>query len=264
MNETSETPISFEVFYPIERNLILSRLYFQIQRLKMMKTKNAKSKLWFFQNFNFLKNMSKEEKMELSNCSVMKEVKRDKPIYLPHDLSSRIFFLKEGRVKIVSYSEDGRELIHGLLKAGEIFGELALAGENHRDNFAMVTEDAIICQVGVSEFERILRNNSSLSLEVTKLIGFRLKRIRTRLERMWFKSAEDRIRFLLNELAEDHGKSTAEGTEIQLHLKHQEIASLSATTRQTASTILNQLIKKGEIEFNRKRILLKNNFQISF
>jgi len=39
-----------------------------------MEYKNGKSKLWFFQNFNFLENMSKEEKMELSDCSVMMEI----------------------------------------------------------------------------------------------------------------------------------------------------------------------------------------------
>jgi len=229
-----------------------------------MENNDGKSKLWFFQNFNFLENMSKEEMMELSRCSVMKEVRKDESVYLPHDCSSRIFFLKEGRVKIVSYSEEGRELIHGILKSGEIFGELALTGENRRENFAMVTEDALICQVGVSEFERILRNNPALSLKVTKLIGFRLKRIRTRLERMWFKSAENRIRSLLNELAEDHGKKTSMGIVIPLKLKHQEIASLAATTRQTTTTILNKLVKKGEIEYDRRRILIKNLHQSSF
>ena len=219
---------------------------------------NGKTKLWFFENFNFLETMTKNERMELSECSVMKEVKKDESVYLPHDLSSRIYFLKEGKVKIVSYSEDGRELIHGILSPGEIFGELALAGEKRRENFAMVTEDSLICQVAVSEFERILKSNPALNLEVTKLIGFRLKRIRTRLERMWFKSAEERIISLLKELAEDHGIKTTNGVEIPLRLKHHELASLAATTRQTATTILNNLVKKGEIEYNRKRILLLN------
>lgn len=222
-----------------------------------MDSTNGKTKLWFFQNFNFLESMTKAEKMELSNCSVMKAHKRDENVYLPHDLSSRIYFLKQGKVKIVSFSGEGRELIHGLLNAGEIFGELALAGEERRESFAMVTEDALICQVGVSEFERILKNNPILNLQVTKLIGFRLKRIRTRLERMWFKSAEDRIRSLLNELAEDHGHEIGEGIEIPLRLKHSEIASLAATTRQTATSILSRLEKNGDIEYDRKRILLK-------
>jgi hypothetical protein len=102
-----------------------------------MESTNGKSKLWFFQNFNFLESMTKTEMMELSQGSVMKEHKRDENVYLPHELSSRIYFLKQGKVKIVSFSREGRELIHGLLNAGEIFGELALAGEERRDSFAM-------------------------------------------------------------------------------------------------------------------------------
>jgi hypothetical protein len=59
--------------------------------------------------------MTKAEKLGLSECSVMKKVKRDKSVYLPHDLLSRIYFLKEEKVKIISYSDEGRELIHGIL-----------------------------------------------------------------------------------------------------------------------------------------------------
>jgi CRP-like cAMP-binding protein len=214
------------------------------------------SKLWYFDNFNFLNVMSKDEKMELSQCSVMKQIKQDESVYLPHDLSSKIYFLKEGRVKIVSFSDDGRELIHALLHPGQIFGELALAGEKTRESYAVVTEDAIICQVALNQFERILKNNPLLTLEVTKPIGFRLKRIRTRLERMWFKSAEDRVRSVLNELKEDFGKAYGDGVEIPLRLKHHEIASLAATTRQTASSVLAKLEQSGLIHYDRKKIVL--------
>jgi CRP-like cAMP-binding protein len=110
--------------------------------------------------------------------------------------------------------------------------------------------------VALNQFERILKNNPLLTLEVTKLIGFRLKRIRTRLERMWFKSAEDRVRSVLNELKEDFGKAYGDGVEIPLRLKHHEIASLAATTRQTASSVLAKLEQSGLIHYDRKKIVL--------
>lgn len=216
------------------------------------------SKLWFFENFNFLKAMSKAEMMEFSMCSVMKDVKKGQMVYLPHDVSSRIYFLKTGKVKISSFSPDGRELIHAFLGPGEIFGELALAGEATREHFAKVTEDSLVCQIGVAEFESFLKRNPSLNLEVTKLIGFRLKRIRSRLERIWFKTAASRIKSLLVELAEDHGVSSDLGIEIHLRLTHQDIASLAATTRQTATTTFNELDRAGLIEYDRKKIVIKN------
>jgi len=221
-------------------------------------------KLWYFENFNFLKAMTPEEKVRLSSCSVMKKVKKDTSVYLPLDASSTIYFLKEGRVKIASYSDDGRELIHAILRAGQIFGELALTGEKQRESFAVATEDALVCQIDIAQFEDILKSNSRLNLEIVKLIGFRLKRVRNRLERMWFKSAEDRIKFLLGELCEDYGVETYEGIEIRLHLKHHEIASLAATARQTASSVLSKLEKEGQIAYNRKVILLKRKAALAW
>jgi CRP-like cAMP-binding protein len=218
----------------------------------------GKSKLWYFENFNFLESMNKLEMQELSRCSVMREVEKNQSVYLPHDISSRIYFLKKGKVKISSFSDEGRELIHAILGPGEMFGELALAGESTREHFAIVTEDSLVCQVGVPEFENFLKENPLLNLEVTKLIGFRLKRIRARLERMWFKSAPDRIKSLLVELAQDHGKQTGSGVEISLRLTHRDLASLAATTRQTVTTVLNRIEKEGVISYNRQTILIKS------
>ncbi len=222
-----------------------------------MAENNINSKLWYFENFNFLKSMSKDEKMDLSQCSVMKEVKKNDMVYLPHDASSRIYFLKSGKVKITSYSPDGREFIHALLEKGEIFGELALAGETKREQYAVVTENAVVCEIGAREFEKFLKRNPALNLEVTKLIGFRLKKIRARLERMWFKPAIDRVKSVLYELGQDHGNKTESGVLIPLRLTHKDLASLAATTRQTTTSILNDLEKKGVITYDRKSILLK-------
>ncbi len=223
----------------------------------------GQSKLWYFENFNFLNSLSKSEKMDLSNCSVMREAEKNQLIYLPHDISSRIYFLKEGKVKIASYSEDGREMIHAILGPGEIFGELALAGEESREQFAKATESVIYCQISVPEFEEFLKRNHSLNMEVTKLIGFRLKRISSRLERMWFKSAPERVCYLLKELADDHGKKIGDEIEVKLNLTHQELASLAATTRQTVTTTLNDLEKKAVIIYDRRRILVKNYAHLS-
>ena len=42
------------------------------------------------------------------------------------------------------------------------------------------------------------------------------------------------------------------------HLKHQDIASLTGTSRQTVTTILNDLKEKNVINFNRRKILIRD------
>ncbi|MCF8232244.1 MAG: Crp/Fnr family transcriptional regulator [Bacteroidales bacterium] len=219
-------------------------------------TTAQKSKLWYFENFNILKSMSKKEMMEMSDRTSMKNASKSEKIYLPGDKSHSIYFLKEGKVKISTYSEDGKELTHAIVGPGELFGEQAIAGETEQAHVAEATEDAVICTIRVDEFERFMEKNPQLNLQVTKLIGFRLKKIQTRLEAHWFKKAPDRIKQVLNDLAEDHGRKVGDEVVIELKLTHQDLASLTATTRQTVTTVMNQLEKDGILNYDRKKILI--------
>jgi CRP-like cAMP-binding protein len=213
--------------------------------------------LWYFENFNFLGSLSILEKLDLRKRVKMLEATKNQTIYLPTDVANSIYFLKKGKVKISSYSDDGKELIYAILGPGEIFGELAITGQATREQIAATTEYAEICYVDVKDFENFLAAHPRLSLKITKLIGFRLKKVRSRLERMWFKSAPDRVKCLLLDLIEEHGIKIGHEREIRLSLTHQDIASLAATTRQTVTTTLNELEREGIITYDRRRILVR-------
>ena len=213
--------------------------------------------LWYFENFNFLGSLTILEKMDLGRRTKMLEAKKDQTIYLPTDIANSIYFLKKGKVKISSFSDDGKEMIYAILGPGEIFGELAITGQTNREQIAAATENAVICYVNVQEFENFLATHPRLSLKVTKLIGFRLRKVRSRLERMWFKSAPERVKSLLLDLIEEHGIKIGDEREIRLNLTHQDIANLAATTRQTVTTTFNELERQGVITYDRRRILIR-------
>jgi CRP-like cAMP-binding protein len=61
-------------------------------------------------------------------------------------------------------------------------------------------------------------------------------------------------------LADDHGTKLANQTEmvVKLRLKHEDIAKLTATTRQSVTSELNNLEKNGVISYDRKRILIRD------
>ncbi len=215
-------------------------------------------KLWYLENFNILKALSKKEMMKLNERTKMRNCHKNEVIYLPYEKSNTLYFLKEGKVKIASVSEDGKEMIHAILGQGEIFGELAITdNQGERKQIAEATEDALICSIDVKEFGEFMQNNSNLNLSITKAIGFRLRKIQARLESLWFKSAPERIRSFIKDLADEHGRDVGDEKVVQLNLTHQEIASLTATTRQTVTSTLNDLEKKKIIIYDRKRILIR-------
>ena len=219
-----------------------------------------KKKIWHLENFNLLKSLSKKEMMNLDGMAMMKKANRKEIIYLSDEPSNNIYFLKEGKIKISKYSEDGRELVLSVLGPGEIFGELALADYEQHEEDAEVMEDAIICSIDHNKFTELLSRNPELNLKIIKFIGFKLKKVQSMLEQLIFKNYEERIRHFIKEMADNYGKKIAGTNEIViiLDLTHDNIAKLTATTRKKVSSTFSKLEKEGIISYNRKKIIIKD------
>ncbi|MAY83726.1 MAG: cAMP-binding protein [Flavobacteriales bacterium] len=218
-----------------------------------------KSKLWHLERINLLKNLSEEEMEELVKKTTFKLAEKNQYIYFPEEPSKVVFFLKEGRVKIGTYSEDGKEVIKAILYPGEVFGEMGVLGEDRRKDFAIAMDDNTrMCTISVDEFKDILNQNPHLSLEMGRNIGEKMRRIERRLESLIFKDARERIIQFMKEMAEHYGKAIGEEILVKHDLTHQDIANLTATSRQTVTTVLNELKEEDQIYMERKKFLIRD------
>jgi len=221
---------------------------------------DKKSKLWYFENFSLLDVLCNKEKEFLDQKAVMRSAPKNKILYFPEDVSNSIYLLKQGRVKISKMAENGKEVILTILGPGEVFGEMSITGQGKREEIAEVMDDAVICIINISDLQTMMEKNFRFNMQLTKFIGFRLKKIQNRFESMVFKTSEERIRSFIRELADEHGKiinNNPNQRKIFLRLTHEDIAKLTATSRQTVTTIFNELEKKNIIAYNRSKILLK-------
>ena len=222
-----------------------------------------KTKLWYFDNYNFLDALSMDEKMEMAERAGMRKALKNQVIYFPEDPSNAIYFLKEGRVKISNMSDEGKEVILAILGPGEVFGEMAVTGEGPRNHIAEATEDTVICNISIEELAEMMAKNPSINMQLTKLIGVRFKKIQSRLQNLVFKSAPDRIRAFIKEMVEDYGRQVGHEREVKLKLTHQDIANLTATTRQTVTLVMRELAEQNIILYDRKRILVRDIDKLS-
>ncbi len=221
--------------------------------------------LWFLENIDVtvLFCPQKNKKAGGMESHIHKTYKKGAYIYLPDDLSDRIFFLTEGRVKIGSYSDDaGKEITKAILGVGEVFGELSLIGEEKRRDFAYVMEEAVVCAITVEEMKILMRDRSEIVVFMMKMMGSRMLELENRLESLVFKDSRTRIIEYLYELASKKGQRVGYETLVRKFLTHQEIANFTATSRQTVNTVLNDLRNKNIITFNRRRLLVRNMSQL--
>jgi CRP-like cAMP-binding protein len=187
-----------------------------------------------------------------------KVFKKGEYIYLPDEQADRLYFLTEGRVKIGSYADNGKEITKAILNKGEVFGELSLIGEETRRDFAYAMEDTSLCTLTVPDMKALMRDHNSLSLFLMKIMGSRMLEMEQRLEALVFKDSRTRIIEFLHSLATNKGQRVGYEQVVRKFMTHQEIANLTATSRQTVTTVLNDLRNKNILTFDRRRLLVRD------
>ena len=215
-----------------------------------------KTKIWYLENFNLLKGLEEDEMERLSKITTMQDLTKNQPVYFAKEPSSSIFFLKKGRVKLTRTSKDGKEMILGIINPGEVFGEMSFLDENERTDFATSIDSALLCAINKQEFKEFVEKSPELNLRITKLIGFRLKNYTEKIEELVFKDAPQRVVLFLLKIAENTGKIIGNDVFVKPFLKHQDIADLTACSRQTVNTVLTDLRKNKIISFDRRKLII--------
>lgn len=217
------------------------------------------SNIWYFENVDLFNLLCPHKVAGLSDNHIMNKFEKNEFIYFPDDVPHHIYMIAEGRIKVGAYTDDGREIVKAILGPGELFGELALTGEEKRNDFAQAMDNkTIVCPMNIDEMKAMMSHNKPLSFKVMKLIGLRLRKIERRLESLVFKDARTRVVEFLRDQALEKGKKIGFETMIPSHLTHKDIASLTGTSRQTVTTILNDLRDKNIINFDRRKILIRD------
>ena len=187
-----------------------------------------------------------------------KRYKKGAMIYLQDENTDKIFYLSKGKIKISSYSRKGKEMTKRYVDKGEIFGEMGLIGKVKYDDFAVVVDEAIVYSMTKEEFLQQMQSSFSLMTFMIEKLGKALVQTERRLEDLIFESSRNRIIHFIKDLAENKGTKIGYETLVRDWFTHQEIANFTATSRQTVTTILNELRRKNIIYFTRYKLLIRD------
>jgi CRP-like cAMP-binding protein len=93
---------------------------------------------------------------------------------------------------------------------------------------------------------------------VTKLVGRRLRTLRTRVEELLGKSAPARLAHAILQLAQQHGIQDGGGVLIPLRLSQGDLGKLVGLTRETVNSILQAWGDQGVVEMDRRSIRVRD------
>ena len=178
-------------------------------------------------------------------------------IYMPGDRADHVYILKQGRVKLSVLSESGKEIAIDIIQPGEIFGEFALVDEAPRSNMAQALDDILVWVFSKHDFTRLLTSQPKLALSYIRLVGDRRRRMEKKLSDITSKAVSARVCELLHEISTSSAEVETGNTDYLVPLTHHDVASLIGAARQTTTTVLNDLERRGIIELGRGWVRVK-------
>ena len=208
-------------------------------------------KTLFFKDMDLFSTMVDKEVAELTRASRIFSVQKGETVFMQGDTSDSIYFLKEGIIKISRINADGRKLTIDLIRPGEFFGELCLAGERERRTITEAMAHSLCCEIKREYIEGYMKTRPDVALRLLKIIGDRWLVMENLLEDMAFMDVFSRVISLLLKYAENNI--------VNIPLTHQEIADLTGSTRVSVSRSIAKLRMQGLIETSKERIKLLDN-----
>lgn len=214
---------------------------------------------WYLRNHNLFEQLNDIEINELCIISSFKKAKKGEFVYFSDQDIQRLYILKKGRIKIAYYNSEELEVISEILVEGDIFGQTSLKDHpnSNKESAQVLSDDVFVCSFTIEDFLKVLHKKPDLAIGYAQKVGDKLHVLENKYSDLIFKDVRTRVIDFFKLNAKYEGKWEGDKVEIGMFLTQNDIANFTASSRQTVSTIINDLIREGKIIYqSRKKVII--------
>ncbi len=214
------------------------------------------NRMLIIRNYNLFAHLTNEEFEELDLVHNFIEAKKGDYIYFESQYLNKLYFIKEGFIKIGYIDNNGNEIIKEIIQKGEIFGQFTLERSNMNGEFAQVHKSPVsLCAFSIENFHVLLNKNNQLAVAFSKQVGNKLRKVENRLLNMLNSDVKTRLLRFFKELVHSNiSFATGNSFRMDNFLTHDDIARLIGSSRQTVTVAINELEAKGYFKISRRQI----------
>jgi CRP-like cAMP-binding protein len=183
----------------------------------------------------------------MSEGKTIVEYGPNRHIFEQGEPAESLFYLRDGKVKLVVKSEQDKEAIVAVLDAGEFFGEGCLAGQLVRIASAVALSDCTLARIEKAQMVRVLHEQHEVSELFIQQLLSRNIRYEGDLVDQLFNNSERRLARILLLLAHFGKESKAETVVPSVNQEH--LAQMVGTTRSRVSHFMNKFRELGFIDY---------------
>lgn len=172
--------------------------------------------------------------------------------------ANRLFYLKQGQVKLTKASVEGKEFSLHFFQEGDLIADLSLFNGHHYSYSGIVTKKSVIGIIQRQDLELLLWQNGDFALEFMKWMSFMNRIIDSKLRDLMFHGKPGALCSTLIRMSNTYGRRTDQGILLEQKFTNAELGELIGATRESVNRMLSDLKQKAVIEQHKGHILIKD------
>ena len=190
----------------------------------------------------------------LLDRSVTRSTPRGHVLFLAGETRERVHFVLAGSFLLLERDVAGTESVVGFATRGRLLDEVGLADGAPNSCDAIAATDAIVLGIPSDTFRDELDRNPAMAKAVISQLEGRLEWITSAATERATCQVAGRIAGRLLDLASTLGTRRNGAIEVDLPVQQEQLATLAATTRESACKTMRSLKRQGVVEYRGRRL----------
>ena len=207
-------------------------------------------------NARIFGSLNSEDIKALAKMGEKRQWRKGSQIISEGDEGDAIYLVLSGKVKVVLYGEEGREIVLSIMKEGDIFGEMALFDGEPRSANVEAIEDAECFVIRGDNLLKYIKNHPAVALNFLSHLSRRLREADRKIGGLALLDVCGRIAHTLLGIANAGNGIQGKGVVTIERLTHEEIAAMIGSSREVVSRALKKMVQEGYVKIEKERFTL--------
>jgi CRP-like cAMP-binding protein len=203
----------------------------------------------FLSTLDVFKKIPSAQLTEIEKKMIERKYSKGESLFLEGDPAEFVWFVKEGHVKAIIHTANGRDLTLCMVGTNSMFGTCCCFGGGEYPCHSVAETETTVVAIPMQDFMDLLEKYPEMSKAVVHHLSRRLRQAKD-MQTFDQESVEKRILHILTNLVAEFGNT--------IPLTRREIAEMTGTTVETCIRTFSGLEKEGLVYSTRGKITVKN------
>jgi CRP/FNR family transcriptional regulator len=200
--------------------------------------------------------LTSEQLLDLASLAVPRGWAAGEVIFREGDAGDTCYVIQTGCVRVTRNHSDGRTIALAELRAGDLFGELAMFDSERRSATVEAAEETTAVALLAGDMRRLLLRHPDISIRLLAAFAERLKEANERISRQSFQTVASRVAGVLLEQTEQAEAAGGPASDVLIRSTRAEIAQLAGSSRESVSRFLATLERAGLVTCGRGKVVI--------